>query len=98
MKIVCQTCKIEGYLQHIGKNYYRARHYVCFKHGKPMFKYHRQDPTYVLQLLEQKENVDQADRNSIDPNKLKSLPNENNSVRGCPSLVGLLVNYSLTFK
>ncbi|MCW4042510.1 MAG: integrase [Candidatus Bathyarchaeota archaeon] len=55
VKIVCQHCGIEGYLQHIGKNYYRVRHYVGYRNGKPVFKYHRQDPTYVLKLLNSKE-------------------------------------------
>ena len=58
VKIVCQLCRIEGYLQHIGKNYYRIRHYVGFKNGKPVFKYHRQDPEYVLNLLRQKRSID----------------------------------------
>ena len=66
VKIVCQLCRIEGYLQHIGKNYYRIRHYVGFNNGKPVFKYHRQDPQYVLRLLGQKGSIDQGDQGNID--------------------------------
>jgi hypothetical protein len=71
MKIVCQVCGVIGYLQHIGKNYYRVRHYVGYKNGKPVFQYHRQDPEYARRLLRQKA-IDQNDQNSIDPEHLKS--------------------------
>ena len=71
MKIVCQVCGVLGYLQHIGKNYYRVRHYVGFKNSKPLFKYHRQDPEYVRRLLRQKV-IDQIDHSNIDPQNLKS--------------------------
>ena len=56
-------CGVVGYLKHIGKNYYRIRHYVGFKNGKPVFKHHRQDPEYVLKLLRR---IDQSDQNNID--------------------------------
>ena len=59
MKIVCQVCRVSGYLQHIGKNYYRVRHYLGYKDGKPVFKYHRQEPSYVHKLLGS-ENVGRA--------------------------------------
>jgi hypothetical protein len=62
-RIVCQICGVVGYLQHIVKNYYRTRHYVGFKNGKPLFKYHRQDPEHVFKLLRQ---IDQSDQNNID--------------------------------
>jgi len=58
LKIKCQICGIAGYLHHIGKNYYRVRHYIGYRNGKPIFKYHRQDPKYVLSLLYQKTNID----------------------------------------
>jgi hypothetical protein len=67
VKIVCQVCGIIGYLQHIGKNYYRVRHYVGFKNSKPVFKYHRQTSEYVLQLVAQRE-LDPIDQNCIDHN------------------------------
>ncbi len=65
VKIVCQTCGIEGYLQHIGKNYYRVRHYVGYKNGKPEFKYHRQDPRYVLRLLKREEAIRHCGQHDI---------------------------------
>ena len=78
MEIVCQVCGIVGYLQHIGKNYYRVRHYVGCENGKPLFKYHRQDPQYVHKLLEQERNIDQVDHNRVDQNlKEHKLFNEN---------------------
>jgi len=77
VKIVCQICGIVGYLQHIGKNYYRVRHYVGYENGKPLFKYHRQDPEYVLKSLGH-EGVDQIDPDTIDQNlKVKEFFNEN---------------------
>ena len=70
MKIVCQVCGIEGYLQHIGKNYYRVRHYIGYEDGKPKFKYHRQSPEYVSSLS-QKDEIGQLDhcvQDSVDQN------------------------------
>ena len=78
MKIVCQACGVVGYLQHIGKNYYRVRHYVGYENGKAVFKYHRQDPEYVIKLLEQKESIDQIDQKVIDQNlKAQGVFNKN---------------------
>jgi hypothetical protein len=39
MRIICQVCGVEGYLQHITENYYRVRHYVKLdsKSKKPIF-------------------------------------------------------------
>ena len=51
MRIVCQVCGVSGYLQHIGRNYFRVRHYLGYKNGKPVFKYHRQEPSYIRKLL-----------------------------------------------
>ena len=70
MKIKCQVCKIDGYLQHIGKSYYRVRHYAGFKNGKPVFKYHRQEPEYVQALLGQGNNgeFDHIDQKRVDQN------------------------------
>ena len=82
MKIVCQVCGVEGYLQRIGKNYYRVRHYVGYKNGKPVFKYHRQDPEYVQRFIdeEKKTRADQIDHNDIDQN-LKANVSFNENVR-----------------
>ena len=60
MKIVCEQCKKEGYLQVLG-SYYRIRHYsgINAKTKKSMFYYHQQSKEYVENLLrEQKLGVD----------------------------------------
>ena len=80
VKIVCQICGVVGYLQHIGKNYYRVRHYVGYKNGKPVFKYHRQDPEYVFKRLEQRE-IDPIDPKCIDQN-LKAHDVCNGNIEG----------------
>ena len=69
MRILCQVCGIEGYLQHIGKNYYRVRHYIGFRDGKPVFEYHRLSIEYVENIL--RASVDHTGQNSIDPKRLK---------------------------
>lgn len=38
------------------------RHYSGYKSGKPKFKYHRQDPSYVHSLGEQGREIDQFDQ------------------------------------
>jgi hypothetical protein len=70
LKIKCQVCGTEGYLQHIGKSYYRVRHYAGFKNGKPVFKYHRQEPEYIQAILGQSNDgrVDQIDQKRVDQN------------------------------
>ena len=50
MKIVCEACRVEGYLQHISQNYYRVRHYVGSVDGKPKFDYHKQSLAYVRNM------------------------------------------------
>ena len=87
MKIVCQVCGVIGYLQHIGKNYYRVRHYVGYENGKPLFKYHRQDPEYVHRLLRQKV-IDQIDHSNIDPKSLKSSSFNGNKRAGSLVWIG----------
>jgi hypothetical protein len=87
VKIVCQVCGVLGYLQHIGKNYYRVRHYVGFKNGKPLFKYHRQDPEYVHKLLRQKV-IDQIDHSNIDPENFKSPSFDENKRAGSLVWIG----------
>ena len=77
MKIVCQICGVICYLQHIGKSCYGVRHYAGNENGRPVFKYHKQDPEYVLKLLEQRE-IDQIEHNSVDQNLKEDKPfNEN---------------------
>ena len=68
MKIKCGVCGNEGYLQHIGPNYYRIRHYVCSVDGKPRFEYHKQSFEYVQRFLNQNQSpIDLNDPKTIDP-------------------------------
>ena len=68
MKIVCEVCRFEGYLQHIGPNYYRVRHYTGVENGKPKFEYHKQSLEHVQRFLNQKPSpIDLIDLETIDP-------------------------------
>ena len=53
MKIACEVCGNKGYLQHIGKNYYRIRHYKGLNPvtKKSEFFYHQQSKDYVERAL-----------------------------------------------
>jgi hypothetical protein len=68
MKIVCQVCENKGYLQHIGKNYYRVRHYLGSVDGKLRFSYHKQSFGCVQNMLKKNEavSIDPIGQNSID--------------------------------
>ena len=73
MKIVCEVCGNEGYLQHIGKSYYRIRHYIGLDSAtkKPKFKYHKQSLLYVENLLNNRDNssnIDLIGQSNIDLN------------------------------
>ncbi len=83
MRIMCEVCKVEGYLQQLG-NYYRVRHYEGKgENGKGKFYYHQQTREYVEKHLNSKvsneTNVKGAIgqsgqvsvQESIDPDKLK---------------------------
>ena len=73
MKIVCEVCRVEGYLQHISQNYYRIRHYVGSVDGKPKFEYHKQNLEYVQRFLNQNYSpIDLIDPKTIDLKKLDS--------------------------
>ena len=51
MRIICEVCKVEGYLQQLG-NYYRVRHYNGkAEYGKSKFYYHQQSKEYAEQQL-----------------------------------------------
>jgi uncharacterized FlaG/YvyC family protein len=67
MKIKCETCGIEGQLQHLGKNYFRVKHYLGSSDGKLKFEYHKQSLQYVQGVLS-KDNVGHIDQ--IDPKAL----------------------------
>ena len=67
MKIVCEACGNEGYLQHITENYYRVRHYIGLDPvtKKPKFEYHKQNPSYIAKVFREQANNNEA--LSIDP-------------------------------
>ena len=52
MKVKCEVCGIEGYLQTIG-NYHRVRHYLNIDliTKKSKFTYHQQDKEYIDRIL-----------------------------------------------
>ncbi len=82
MKIVCEVCKVEGYLHHIGPNYYRVRHYVGVENGKPRFEYHKQSLAHVQRFLNQSNgSIDLIDPKTID---LKLNKNSSFSVIEAP--------------
>jgi hypothetical protein len=91
LKIVCQVCGVEGYLQHIGKNYYRVRHYVEFRKGKPYFQYHKQDSKYVHSQREnnQVDPIDPSGQLLGDHNLLVTWRNKGESRAGSLVRIGL---------
>ena len=60
MRIICEVCKQEGYLQQLG-NYYRVRHYIGKgENGNGKFSYHQQTKDWVQnQLSSQDSTLDQ---------------------------------------
>ena len=81
MKIKCDVCGNEGQLQHIGKNYYRVKHYLGSIDGKLRFEYHKQSIGYIKSILDNSGNVrriDPIDQKHIDLKILKSVPNYQN--------------------
>ena len=65
MRILCEVCKLEGYLQQLG-NYYRVRHYECkSEHGKGRFFYHHQSKDWVQK---QSENTKDSSENKSNIN------------------------------
>ena len=77
MKIVCEVCRKMGYLQHIGKSYYRIRHYIGLNPNskKPRFEYHKQSLLYVKKILTNKDNSSNIDLNDQSNIDLKLLNN-----------------------
>jgi hypothetical protein len=65
MRLRCQQCKIDGYLQRIG-NYYRIRHYKGLNPitRKSEFFYHQQSKDYVERILKE-----------FEPNENSSISN-----------------------
>ena len=73
MRIVCQVCSQEGYLQQLG-NYFRVRHYLGInpETGKAKFYYHKQSKEHAETQLALK-NTDKNLRNQ--PNNIEHLNN-----------------------
>jgi hypothetical protein len=83
MKIRCEVCGNLGQLQHIGKSYYRVKHYLGSVDGKLRFEYLKQSLGYIKGLQGNPDNtrkIDPIDQKTIDP-KLKSDASE--SVNQC---------------
>jgi hypothetical protein len=55
VRLKCEQCEIEGFLQQIGKNYYWIRHYkgLNFDTKKSQFFYHQQSKDYVERILKE---------------------------------------------
>jgi hypothetical protein len=84
MRIICEVCQTEGYLQQLG-NYYRVRHYEGKgENGKGKFYYHQQTKDWIDRQLENTkdstvnsfsvqtgQSVQVTVQESIDPDNLK---------------------------
>ena len=56
LRIICEVCKQEGYLQQLGKNYHRVRHYEGRgDNGKGKLFYHQQSKDWVETQLKNKD-------------------------------------------
>ena len=53
MRLKCEQCGIEGYLQQIGRGYFRVRHYkgINKETNKSEFFYHQQTKEYIDRIL-----------------------------------------------
>jgi hypothetical protein len=99
VKIVCEQRHIEGFLQKIGKRFYRIRHYKGVHEGKPKFEYHQITLKYVEGCLKEKgvtidqynqkptktacSSIDQNYRNSNNIVDLDTLKSSSNSKNEC---------------
>ena len=64
MRIICEVCKQEGYLQQLG-NYYRVRHHEDKAgNGKGRFYYHQQTKDWVQSRQSKDFTIDQLNTNS----------------------------------
>jgi hypothetical protein len=80
VRIVCQICSQEGYLQQLG-NYFRVRHYASIspETGKAKFYYHQQIKEYAetqLAIIEKHGSLKQQpleQLNNVDQSNLKDL-------------------------
>ncbi len=84
MRIICEVCKQEGYLQQLGSNYFRVRHYAGKGiNGKGKFFYHQQTKEYVLNQLNNKVSTDDQ-LNTND--QTQGLSFQNSPQNGCNNL------------
>jgi hypothetical protein len=73
MRIICEVCKQEGYLQQLG-NYYRVRHYTGVgENGKGKFSYHQQTKDWVQNQLNSKVSSDDQLNTATDQSNLLSV-------------------------
>ena len=90
MRIICEVCKIEGYLQKLG-NYYRVRHYEGKgSNGTGKFSYHQQTKEWVQNQLSNKDsNVDQL---NTDAGQINLVSVQNPVKDGCNNLKSSIIN------
>ena len=84
MRIICEVCQQEGYIQKLG-NYYRCRHYAGKdpKTGKARFYYHQQSKEYAesqLAGIEKGENLNQKSNTIEQLNNHEHLNLSNSSL------------------
>ena len=77
MRIICEVCKQEGYLQQLGSNYFRVRHYA----GKGKFFYHQQSKDYAINKLKGKVSINDQLNNSDDQTQFLGV--QNSTQDGC---------------
>ena len=80
MRIKCQVCQIDGYLQQIGKGYFRIRHYkgISKETNKSEFFYHQQSKDYVeraLKDIKPNENLDTSNKGQCSSVQCKTQNN-----------------------
>jgi hypothetical protein len=92
-KIVCEQCNKIGYLQRIGNNYYRIRHYLSLDPTtkKPIFQYHQVTKAYAedqITKLSSKPDIDQLIKTNIE--QLKGNIDQNNGILALESELKLI--------
>ncbi len=89
MRIKCESCGIEGQLQHLSENYFRVKHYLGTVDGKLKFEYHKQSLAYVKSIRDAPEYVSEIDPKTIDLNlNNNGISFENKSLRSSSSWLG----------
>jgi hypothetical protein len=77
MRISCEVCKQEGYLQQLGSNYFRVRHYA----GKGKFFYHQQSKDCAINQLKAKVSANDQLNNNGDQTQFLGV--QNSTQDGC---------------